>query len=43
MIHRFQEPYRDWIIHFYAPLHEEVYQRQGVGVWVMIKSGPGFA
>ncbi len=33
----------DWRIHFFGPMHEEVYQRQGSGYWVMIKSGPGFA
>jgi len=38
-----KDPDHDWRIRFHAPLHEETYQRQGVGLWVMIHSGPGFA
>lgn len=33
----------DWRVAFYGPLHEEEYQRQGPGRWVMIRSGEGFA
>lgn len=36
-------PDHDWRIHFFAPLHEEEYQRHGPENWVMISSGPGFA
>ena len=38
-----KHPDHDWRIHFFAPLHEETYQRQGDKNWVMISSGPGFA
>ena len=38
-----KEPNHDWRIWFHAPLHEEEYQRQDDGKWVMISSGPGFA
>ena len=38
-----KDPNHDWRIHFVAPLHEEEYQRQGPGCWVMIFSGEGFA
>lgn len=36
-------PDHDWRIFFYAPLSEAVYQRQGRGHWVLVKSGLGFA
>ena len=38
-----KDPEHDWRIAFYGPMHEEEYQRQGPGCWVMIHSGPGFA
>ena len=37
------DPDHDWRVSFYTPLHDEVYQRQGEGHWVMVESGPGFA
>lgn len=37
------DPDHDWRIYFYAPLYESEYQRQGDGVWVLVKSGGGFA
>lgn len=33
----------DWRIFFYAPLYEAEYQRQGDGVWILVKEGKGFA
>jgi len=38
-----KDPDHDWRISFYTPMHEEVYQRQGDGFWVIVESGPGFA
>ena len=38
-----KDPDHDWRIAFFTPLHDEEYQRQGPGCWVMIHSGPGFA
>ena len=37
------DPDHDWRIYFYAPLYEAEYQRQGDGVWVLVRKGPGFA
>jgi len=37
------DPDHDWRIYFYAPLYEAEYQRQGDGVWVLVKKGLGFA
>lgn len=37
------KPDHDWRIWFYAPLYEAEYQRQGNGVWVLVKTGFGFA
>jgi hypothetical protein len=37
------DPDHDWRVHFFAPLHEEEYQRQGPEAWVLIRSGEGFA
>lgn len=37
------DPDHDWRIFFYAPLYEAEYQRQDTNVWVLIKSGAGFA
>ena len=38
-----KDPDHDWRIFFAAPLYEAEYQRQGDGVWVLVKKGPGFA
>ena len=38
-----REPEADWRVHFYAPLYEAEYQRQGEDRWVLIRSGQGFA
>ena len=38
-----EDPDHYWRILFYAPLHEEEYQRQGNEKWVLIRSGLGFA
>jgi hypothetical protein len=37
------DPDHDWRIFFYAPLYEAEYQRQGDGIWVLVKKGLGFA
>lgn len=37
------DPDHDWRIYFFAPLYEAEYQRQGDGVWVLVRSGDGFA
>jgi hypothetical protein len=37
------DPDHDWRIYFFAPLYDAEYQRQGDGVWVLVKKGPGFA
>ncbi len=37
------DPYHDWRIFFFAPLDESEYQRQGDGVWVLVRKGMGFA
>jgi hypothetical protein len=37
------DPEHDWRIFFWAPLYEAEYQRQGPGLWVLVKKGPGFA
>jgi len=36
-------PDHDWRIHLVGPLRERLFQRQGVGNWVLIKQGEGFA
>ena len=38
-----KDPDHDWRIHFYAPLYEAEYQRQGDKHWVLIRKGEGFA
>lgn len=38
-----EDPAHDWRIWFYAPLYEAEYQRQGDGVWVLVRKGQGFA
>jgi len=37
------DPERDWRIFFFAPLYEAEYQRQGEGLWVLVRKGQGFA
>lgn len=37
------DPDHDWRIWFFAPLYESEYQRQGDGVWVLVRKGDGFA
>lgn len=37
------DPDHDWRIHFYGPLSELHYQRQGDGHWVLYEQGQGFA
>lgn len=37
------DPDHDWRIYFVAPLYESEYQRQGEGVWVLVRKGEGFA
>jgi hypothetical protein len=37
------DPDHDWRIHLVAPLHENHYQRQGEGAWMLYQTGLGFA
>lgn len=37
------DPDHDWRIYFFAPLYDAEYQRQGEGVWVLVRKGKGFA
>ena len=37
------DPDHDWRIYFFAPLYEAEYQRQGDGIWVLVRKGEGFA
>jgi hypothetical protein len=37
------DPDHDWRIFFFAPMYEAEYQRQGDGVWVLVRKGEGFA
>jgi hypothetical protein len=37
------DPDHDWRIYFYGPMYESEYQRQGEGMWVLVKKGLGFA
>jgi hypothetical protein len=37
------DPYHDWRITKYGPLHGETFQRHGEGVWMCIASNEGFA
>lgn len=37
------DPDHDWRIYFEAPLYSAEYQRQGEGIWVLIRKGEGFA
>lgn len=38
-----EDPEHDWRIYFYAPLYSAEYQRQGDGVWVLVRKDMGFA
>lgn len=38
-----KDPNHDWRVNYYAPLYEATYQRQGVGHWVLVEKGEGFA
>jgi len=37
------DPEHDWLISYYAPLYEAVYQRHGPEHWVLVEKGQGFA
>ena len=37
------DPDHDWRIDFYGPMRRLVYQRHGVGEWVLIMAEQGFA
>lgn len=37
------DPDHDWRVHFFAPLYESHYQRQGDNHWVLYEKGEGFA
>jgi hypothetical protein len=37
------DPNHDWRIYFEVPLYSAEYQRQGDGIWVLIRKGEGFA
>lgn len=37
------DPDHDWRIHYYGPLSEAHYQRQGAEQWVLYEKGDGFA
>lgn len=37
------DPDHDWRVAFYAALAEREYQRHGDGLWVLIRTGEGFA
>jgi hypothetical protein len=38
-----KDPNHDWRVHFFAPLYEATYQRQGVKHWPLVEKGLGFA
>jgi len=38
-----KDPNHDWRVNFYGPLYGAVYQRQGIGHWVLIEKSEGFA
>lgn len=38
-----KNPDYDWRIIIHAPMHGQIYQRQGVGLWVMVDKNIGFA
>lgn len=37
-----EDPDHDWRIHFLSPMYEAEYQRQGDGIWVLVRQGWGF-
>lgn len=37
------DPDHDWRVSFFGPLSESTYQRHGVGEWVLVTKGDGFA
>ena len=37
------DPDHDWRIAFFSPMNKTEYQRQGDGLWVLVKNGEGFA
>lgn len=37
------DPDHDWRIFFFSALYESEYQRQGDGIWVLVRKGEGFA
>jgi hypothetical protein len=39
----FSDPDHDWRVVYYGPLSEAVYQRHGIGQWLLVKRGMGFA
>ena len=38
-----KDPDHDWQIQLFAPLSERTYQRHGLGEWVLVRQGVGFA
>ena len=38
-----RDPDHDWRIDFLSPMRQLVYQRQGIGQWVLVEAGMGFA
>ena len=38
-----KDPDHDWRIYYNGPMWEAEYQRQGEGIWVLIREGEGFA
>lgn len=38
-----KDPDHDWRVTMFGPLHGEVYQRQGIGEWILVESNQGFA
>lgn len=38
-----RDPEHDWRIDFNSPLRQNIYQRQGIGEWYVVETGPGFA
>ena len=38
-----EDPDHDWRVHFFAPLYEAEYQRQGRDHWPLVRKGRGFA
>jgi len=38
-----KNPHHDWRLILHDPFHSREYQRHGRNLWVLVKSGPGFA